>query len=149
VADPEHVSLTWWADHSVSRATLERAAGTGAAWSTVASLETDAGGRLRYEDRDVVAGARYGYRLRLVRNDADVVLPESWVSVPAAFVLALDGVRPNPSRGDLTVSFVAPVAGQVGFEVLDVAGRRVFTRRYTVRRGERSLAITLRLRRLI
>jgi len=44
-------------------------------------------------------------------------------------VLALEGVRPNPARGDrLSVEFVLPVAAPARLEVLDVTGRRVATR---------------------
>jgi sugar lactone lactonase YvrE len=44
-------------------------------------------------------------------------------------VLALEGVRPNPARGDrLSVEFVLPVSAPARLEVLDVTGRRVAKR---------------------
>ena len=46
-----------------------------------------------------------------------------------AFVFALVGVRPNPSRGEgLSVAFTLPAAAPARLEVLDVSGRRVVAR---------------------
>ena len=42
---------------------------------------------------------------------------------------ALEGVRPNPSRGEgLTVAFTLPTAASARLELLDVSGRRVAER---------------------
>ena len=46
---------------------------------------------------------------------------------PGTDVLSLAPFTPNPSRGERTVRFTLPVAGDVRLEVLDVTGRRVRT----------------------
>jgi hypothetical protein len=51
------------------------------------------------------------------------------VEIGAKSAFALEGVRPNPSRGELTtVSFVLASEAPASLEVLDVSGRRVFVR---------------------
>lgn len=48
---------------------------------------------------------------------------------PAPVAFALEGVRPNPSRGPaLTVSFALPTGSAARLELLDVRGRRIVTR---------------------
>src|SRR6185436_5185071 len=65
----ERVSLAWYAagvttlDARVCRRTMT------SGWTEVARISTDGAGALRYEDRDVVAGTRYGYRLVIVDHD--------------------------------------------------------------------------------
>jgi hypothetical protein len=44
---------------------------------------------------------------------------------PGPRVTALRGVRPNPSRGEVTVEFDLAAGAAVGFELVDVAGRIV------------------------
>jgi hypothetical protein len=41
---------------------------------------------------------------------------------------ALHGIRPNPSRGDVSVAFSLPASGRATLELYDVAGRRVSRR---------------------
>jgi hypothetical protein len=57
-----------------------------------------------------------------------LVTPDATLNVGdgVALTLALEGVRPNPSRGSrLAVSFTLPVLASARLELLDVAGRRV------------------------
>ena len=46
--------------------------------------------------------------------------------VPAR--LALERPRPNPSQRDASLAFALPASGTVRLEVLDVSGRRVWSR---------------------
>jgi hypothetical protein len=102
-ASPDRVSLAWLVTPAVP-AELERQAGTGA-WGALARLLPDGSGLVAYDDRDVVAGTRYGYRLRLAGGE---VLGETAVDVPLAASLRLTGFVPNPA-----------------LSLFDVAGRRV------------------------
>jgi hypothetical protein len=79
------------------------------------------------------AGAPYYYKL----TTADVhgnegpsagLLPDGILDAPSSmtFAFALEGVQPNPSRGErLRVSFVLPTAAAARLELLDVSGRRM------------------------
>jgi hypothetical protein len=131
-AEPDRVRLTWWSDGSLPRATLERADAPGA-WRVIATLTADGTGRLRYEDRDVAPGARYGYRLRAA-GGADT-FGEAWLDVPLAAAFALEGARPNPSAGPLAVSFSVPARGRATLDAIDVSGRRVLLREVAAEAG--------------
>jgi hypothetical protein len=114
------VSLAWLVTPAVP-AELERQAGTGA-WGALARLLPDGSGLVAYDDRDVVAGTRYGYRLRLAGGE---VLGETAVDVPLAASLRLTGFVPNPARGSAGIAFSLPGRGSATLSLFDVAGRRV------------------------
>lgn len=127
-ATPEHVSLRWYTgDRGLVSATVERSEGAGE-WQALARIAPDGGGNLTYEDRDVIPGRRYGYRLMVELNGAEMPLGEAWVRVPTGAAFALHSVQPNPSDGELRVSFALPDNGPAVLEVLDLAGRRVAAR---------------------
>lgn len=125
--EPGHVHVAW---HTPERdgavAHLERAQ-AGGDWMEVARLESNSTGMLIYDDRNVDAGRRYGYRLRLgPAGEAEFTEPV-WLDVPA-FALLLKGARPNPLRGGLAISFTLPDAKPAELAVLDPAGRLLYRR---------------------
>ena len=65
-------------------------------------------GLVTIEDRDVTPGARYAYRIGLPVDGMETFSNEVWIEVPVALALAIDGVRPQPARGDVRVSFTLP-----------------------------------------
>jgi hypothetical protein len=81
-------------------------------------------------------GAPYYYELSAVdvhgnEGPRAVLLPDGTVGVPGdgPLAFALDGAKPNPSRGErLTVAFTLPTAAPARVELLDVGGRRVMDR---------------------
>jgi hypothetical protein len=97
----------------------------GAGGAFVATLVVDGSDEATYEDRDVIPGARYGYRLVVGGVDR---LGETWFLVPEAAGFALSGLVPNPARGALVASFSLPGFGSCRLEVLDTSGRRVIAR---------------------
>jgi hypothetical protein len=116
----DRVRLSWNApDASTLRADVERSEVAGR-WTVLgaASLEGD---RLVFEDRNVEAGTRYGYRL-VVRGPGSV-LDEQWVTVPPRAVLALAGASPNPAPSDLWVVFSLPDENRTTLELFDLKGR--------------------------
>jgi len=124
-AAPDRVSLEWRTSEPASFvATLERSERDGA-WRPLATLAPDGEGRLRYDDRDVEPGRRYGYRLAWTEDGAPRTSADVWLETPLALPLALHGFTPNPSPGAATVAFTLPAAGEARLEVLDVAGRRL------------------------
>ena len=141
---PDRVALTWHrAEGGLPEAGVERRR-EGEPWAALGAAPFDGGGRLRYEDREVEAGARYAYRLVWRESGVEQFGAETWVEVPHALVFVLDGARPNPAVGPLTVAFTLARDGPATLELLDVAGRRVHSRevgglgagRHTIRLGE-------------
>lgn len=121
-AEPGLVRIEWLVGMTGS-VTVERREGVGA-WQELVTALPDGNGRVTIEDRDVQAGERYGYRLRLATGFAGEVT----LDVPTLHRLSLAGFRPNPAIGPLSVAFTLSSSEPARLEVLDVAGRRVFTR---------------------
>lgn len=157
-AVPDRVSLEWRTSEPASfTATLERSERQ-SEWRALATLTPDGEGRLRHDDRDVVPGRRYGYRLAWAENGAPRTSAEVWLETPLSLPLTLHGFAPNPSPGAATVAFTLARAGEARLEVLDVAGRRVASHdvgshgagRHALRLDERgTLAPGLYLLRLV
>jgi hypothetical protein len=121
------VQLDWFAADAASlSASVERRA-WGADWQPLGRVSADGTGHLRVEDASVTPGTRYAYRLHYVEQGVERFSPEAWVEVPA-LKLALDGLRPNPARGEPAVSFALPSAEPARLELIDVAGRLVASR---------------------
>jgi hypothetical protein len=80
-------------------------------------------GILSFEDASIVAGRRDAYRLRLVLDGDTRWLPETWVDVPGAAELAIDGVHPNPASVPPRVDFRLTDGRPARLELIDVAGR--------------------------
>jgi hypothetical protein len=128
-ATSDRVSLLWYASEPVA-ATVYRRAVDGE-WLPIGEARTDGTGRVLFEDRDVVAGARYGYRLGVRERDEEYFAGEVWVDVPTGLALALHGLTPNPAVDELVVSFSLPASDPARIEVLDLAGRRMLARDLT------------------
>jgi hypothetical protein len=127
-ATPDRVRLAWYsAENGSFGATLYRRE-IDSAWSTLANVTADGSGHLRYEDREVVAGRRYGYRLGIMEPEGERFVGETWVEVPRASSRALAGARPNPPAGPLTVGFTLADDSPATLELLDIGGRRVRAR---------------------
>jgi hypothetical protein len=128
-AQPGLVQIEWSAlPGTVLRARVERRA-PGADWGARGEIAADGRGALVFEDRDVLPGARYGYRLAIpAPGGGDTRTGEVWVDVPASPALALEGLRPNPAAGDARVAFTLADDSPATLELLDVGGRRLLAR---------------------
>ena len=125
---PDRVTLAWYdAARTLSAASVYRRHES-EEWAALGSATLDGTGRLRYEDRNVAPGARYAYRLGWSESASERFSAESWVDVPVSLTLALEGARPNPAVGPLTVAFTLPRAEPATLELLDVSGRQVLAR---------------------
>lgn len=91
-------------------------------WITLGSVSADGSGHMRYEDRAVSPGTRYGYRLGYLEQGREQFTSESWVAVPV-LKLALEGLRPNPAGRELAASFTLPSGAPARLQMLDVTGR--------------------------
>jgi hypothetical protein len=143
-AVPDRVALTWHrGEGGLAEAVVYRRR-DGEEWVALGRVSFDGGGRLRYEDREVLPGARYSYRLGWNEPGGDYFSAETWVEVPLALVFGLEGARPNPAVGPLTVAFTLARAEPATLELLDVSGRRIIARdlgnfgpgRHEIRLGE-------------
>jgi hypothetical protein len=131
-AEAEHgrVRLTWYAGDDVAATVYRRTPDSD--WASIGSAVSAGSGSIVFEDHDVVAGARYGYRLGVVEAAGEAFFGEAWVDVPGlGLELALEGLRPNPASGDAVVSFVLPSAAAARLELLDLSGRRLMMRDLT------------------
>jgi hypothetical protein len=125
-AEPDFVRLEWFvgANDRVI-AGVEREVGP-SLWRDLGAPDRTGSDRLVFEDRDVVSGAQYTYRLRLRSGAEETVIGPTSVAVPAKFALALLGAQPNPgSEGRLEIAFTVPQAMPVHVELLDLSGRRM------------------------
>jgi hypothetical protein len=102
---------------------------SGGEWSPLPAITSD-GQAFQVDDADVQPGFRYTYRLGLVTTDGEAPTAEQVIDVPqvGATMLAIERVQPNPSSGTLTVWFSRPDLEPAKLEVMDLGGRRVFSR---------------------
>ena len=126
-AAPGRIALLWYAAGGMPSATLERRQ-ENAAWVAIARLSADGTGHIGYDDFDVAAGRRYGYRLTYPAAGGGVSTGgEVWVDMPTT-AFALEGFRPNPAGLDPVAWFTLPDQAAARLDVLDVSGRSVFSR---------------------
>lgn len=123
LAHPDRVRLVWVASGNPGVLAKVYRVASGQGWRTLGSIEADALGRIVFEDRDVRIGSRYGYRIGIVDAGEEVLVGETWVSIPG-YSLALFGARPNPAPGDqIVIGFGLPMQASGKLELLDIAGR--------------------------
>jgi hypothetical protein len=126
-SEPGVVRIKWYvAAEGAAPVTVYRNA-TGDDWAAIAQHPPDGSGFIEIEDRDVVSGGRYGYRLGILTDGQEVFSGDTWITVPSGYRLNLEGARPNPSIRGLSVMFSLPSRGDAVLELLDVAGRRLLT----------------------
>jgi hypothetical protein len=128
-AEPDHVRLVWDApDGTWLGITLERR-DDARDWQAIARLDRGGDGRIVYDDRDVVAGQRYAYRLAMTSGTGVERTAESWVTIPVHEGLSLAGAASSPTHGTLSLSFALPDGAPATLELLDLAGRRIWSQR--------------------
>jgi hypothetical protein len=102
----------------------------GETWTFVAELRAPASGELTFDDRAIEAGARYGYRITSGTHAESPAGADVWLATPTAGTFALSRPWPNPSRGALNLAFTLAAAAPAELEAFDLAGRRVWARRW-------------------
>jgi len=123
LAEPGVAKLVWYLAGAGSIVQVERQAPL-AEWSSVAKVGLDENGFARFEDRQVEAGARYGYRLRLLGEAGEPAVGEAWVRIPEA-TLAIHDIVSDAAGRALTLAFSLPGREPARVEVFSVDGRRV------------------------
>jgi hypothetical protein len=139
-AAPDLAQVRWHLGDPAMDVTIERWT-TESGWQTrEAHARADGTGFVSIDDRDIVAGLRYGYRLSWIEDGIARFGGEVFVDVPAAFALALERAWPNPALHELHVALTLPSAAPAALELIDLSGRRVLER--TVARAGR-LTVTV------
>ncbi len=128
-AEPDRVHLVWYASEQTVTTIYRRT--VDGDWIPIGEAVSDGSGLIVFDDRDVIAGVRYGYRLGFREDQVETFAGEVWVEVPTGLRFALDGLRPNPATEHLVVSFTLPSDDPATLEVLDVSGRRLVSRHLT------------------
>src|SRR5207249_10765008 len=100
----------------------------GGSFGPVGEITADGVGPRRFEGWNVKAGATYLCCLAVRDGAATSYLGQVTSHVPAAGSFGIDGFRPNPAQGQVSVVFALESAAHARLELLDVAGRRVMTR---------------------
>jgi hypothetical protein len=101
--DWDRVLLTWyWPDLDRSFATVERR-DPNSDWLSLGQAVEKIPRHLEFEDRSVVAGATYAYRLRIANGPSPLLTQEVWIDVPRATAMSLSEPRPNPVRHQFAV----------------------------------------------
>jgi len=110
---------------------------SGTKWKSIATVEADVSGIMRFDDQDVEAGGVYGYKIVLTSEVGDEFTGEVWVEVPTTTSVGPVEFRlrqsdPNPVTGRFRVSLALPSAQPAKLEMVDARGRRVFVRDVSV-----------------
>jgi hypothetical protein len=119
----DFVILRWYAEDGTYD--VERRSGTEDYGAVAVGVRPDGAKQIVHEDRDVVPGRRYDYRLISIPDGA--VLGETSIAVPAS-AFAFLGARPHPAVKTPTLAFTLARTGDVQCELFDVGGRRVLAR---------------------
>jgi galactose oxidase-like protein len=127
-ARPGLVRLVWMGSVTTGLTATVYRREHGTDWHALGATSPDGSGRVVWEDRDVLAGVRYEYRIGVVENGRESYLGATSAIVPSGFELGVRAVSPEFAAGRLTLWCSVPAAGPARLEVLDVAGRKVATR---------------------
>jgi hypothetical protein len=123
-ATSEHVTLTWRCSRALGDARVERCSDA-ETWRIVGAAESEGEGYVGWLDAGVEPGRRYGYRLLWREGSQEHSSAESWVEVPGRPELTLFAPAPNPSSGDVELTFELPDAAHAELAVFDLGGRRI------------------------
>lgn len=100
-------------------------------WRALEPLAASTSGALSFEDRAIDAGLNYGYRLTSPDAPYAPAAAPVWVTAGVtASSLTLAPPWPNPSDGELNVAFTLAASAPADLDVFDLAGRRVWSRRW-------------------
>lgn len=129
VAHEDHLAVRWTAAPGSSFLLWRHDPGGG--WRSLGPMSASASGTLLYEDHAIEAGESYGYRLTSPVQPYTTATATVWATAPvAASALSLSRPWPNPARGSLNVAFTTVETSPIALELFDVAGRRVWSRRW-------------------
>ncbi|MGH7724197.1 MAG: T9SS type A sorting domain-containing protein [Candidatus Eiseniibacteriota bacterium] len=124
----DRVVLLWYGIDASGLAAVVQRRSESMEWETLGPPVAEGPDRLRFEDRSIVPGMRYGYRLAYREEGTERFTEETWVQVPA-LALSLAGFEPNPARGRPVVRLSLPGEELATLEVFDARGRVIRSQR--------------------
>jgi hypothetical protein len=124
-AEPGRARLVWHTPEGAGVIATVYRRDEASDWAAVGSAASEASGRILFQDSGVEAGRRYGYRLGVHGAAGEEFVGETWVQIPAAYALALAGLRPNPATRECVAAFTLPSAAPAMLQMVDIAGRKV------------------------
>jgi len=124
-ARPGLARLVWYAGTALGPSVTVERREAATDWTPLSAVTADDSGLVTFEDRDVRAGHRYGYRLAIVEGTARSYRGETWLAIAEAPRLGLGAPYPNPSPGAVDVPFALPEGEGGTLELIDLAGRTV------------------------
>jgi hypothetical protein len=163
-ADPDVAHVQWDVQNATGSYVGVYRRQSGTPWSSIATAQSNASGTVAFDDPTVTPGEQYAYMLAVSSELGAELGGEAWVDVPTGatvsptpLTFALHRVRPNPVVGRFVASFALPGAAPARLELLDVAGRRVFSRAvgslgpgsHTLEMGARAFAPGMYFLRLV
>ena len=125
-AEPGRISLSWLVD-SRSPVNVYRST-DGTSWSLLSTMVPNSQGYVLVEDTNVAGGSSYSYRLGITAGGRELYAGQTTIAVPVAAEFALSRVFPSPASAGFSVNFALPSNAPATLEVIDLAGRRVFSR---------------------
>jgi hypothetical protein len=138
-AESDRVRVTWHGVEVSAEFTVQRRPEGIETWASLGSPRISGRDAVEYEDTTVEPGGRYAYRLT---RGAEILSEEQWVSVPMGARFALRGAWPNPALArEVTVELSLSGKGVARLEVLDLAGRREYSRELRLEPGRHALPL--------
>jgi hypothetical protein len=128
LAEASRVRVEWYSSEAGSRVWTAYRSTDGVNWQSLGAPRLLGGGVMVIEDENVVAGTRYAYRLGAYMGNVEEYSETVWATVPSNLAFALVGAVPNPATGPLSVAFSLPSAAPARIDLVNVAGRLLFSK---------------------
>ncbi|OLD80877.1 MAG: hypothetical protein AUI33_01480 [Ignavibacteria bacterium 13_1_40CM_2_61_4] len=126
-ADPDCVHLVWYTPEAGFRARVERRESS-EPWRSIAEVAADPSGELVFDDRSVVPGHRYQYRLAFRDGGGTAYTDETELLVPPRPSTSITSVRWSGHGRQVEIGFALPRGASAQLMLLDPSGRLVAAR---------------------
>jgi len=131
-ATPSSVHLEWDVDAATGTLAAVYRRPSDGQWTAIAEAETNANGKIVFDDTSVQPGESYSYMTVVASQRGETFGGETLVQVPGTTAVdpglsvdfALRGIVPNPAVTQMSVSFVLASSEPASLELVDVTGRR-------------------------
>ncbi len=127
LAEAGRVRVEFYSSEASTRAWTAYRSLDGQAWESLGAPRI-MGGTIVIEDATVAAGQRYAYRLGSYTGSQEEFSETVWAIVPNDLMFALHGAQPNPATGPLAVSFSLASNASARLELINVAGRLMYSK---------------------